>query len=124
MNAAEVTKYFEQNYPGKDVIKLPPDDPTEIICETEPTSEHPDYSVAMAAIKKSALHHHIKTSETYHILKGTLTLVVEGEEIQLKPGDVYEVKPPAKHYAVGDFTLARVLSNPGWTPNDHILDTD
>jgi quercetin dioxygenase-like cupin family protein len=122
MKAIEAEHLFNTIYPNKVVLKLPEDAATEMIVETEPTSEHPEYSVAVAAIYRSALHHHEVTTETYQMRLGQLRLNVEGSEIVLNPGDTYVVKPGLKHYAVGDFAIAKVISNPGWTPEDHILD--
>jgi quercetin dioxygenase-like cupin family protein len=121
MKVNEVLEYLGQNYPGKEVIMLPPDDPTEILCETEPSAEHSEYSVAIAAIKRSALHRHAVTTETYEIIDGQLDLYIDGEKVTLGPEDVCTVVPGENHYAVGDFALAKVTSHPGWTPKDHIL---
>lgn len=121
MTAQEAINYFKRTYPGKNIVCLPEDDPSEIICEIEPSSEHPDYNVAVAAIKQSVPHYHHKATEEYEVLEGELELVVDGESIKLKQGDTYVIKPPAVHSAKGDFTLVRVSSKPGWTPDDHIL---
>jgi hypothetical protein len=44
----EVLDYFEKKYPGKTIVMLPEDNPTEIICEIEPSSEHPVFSNDLA----------------------------------------------------------------------------
>lgn len=121
MTAQEALDYFKQNHPGKNVVCLPEDSPTEIICEIEPSSEHPEYNVAVAAIKQSAPHRHLKASETYKVLDGDLELIVDGKAIKLSKGDTHVIRPPQVYSARGDFTIVEVSSKPGWTPEDHIL---
>lgn len=121
MKATEVIRYFSETYPGKNIVCLPEDDPNEIICEVDPSVEHPEYNKAIAAIHKSEPHYHKEAVETYHVLRGELHLFVNEVEHILKPGDVFVVHPNEVHYAVGDFTLVEVDSEPGWTPDDHYL---
>lgn len=123
MNAAEVITYFSSEYPGKNVVTLPPQDPAEIICEIEPATDHPEYSVAIAAIQESLPHVHRKSTEQYEALQGTIQLVIEDRPITLHTGDTYVVEPGQVHYAKSDeeFSLAKVTSRPGWTPEDHVL---
>lgn len=121
MTAKEIISYFQGQYPGKNVVKLPPGKPTEIICELEPSSEHLEYSVAIAAISSSKPHYHKKAIEFYEVMRGKLTLMVDNEPIELNVGDTYTVKPQQIHHARGDFTLVKVTSRPGWTLGDHIL---
>ena len=125
MKAIMAERFLTKHYPGKILTKLPKEAATEMIVETEPTTEHSEYSVAVAAIYRSAMHHHNKTTETYRAAIEPLKIVVDGEEIILNPGDTYTIEPGKKHYAVGrvgEFALAKVISHPGWTPEDHIFD--
>jgi mannose-6-phosphate isomerase-like protein (cupin superfamily) len=119
MNIQEVIDHFTNKYPDKAIVKNPNDNPTEVICEIGPTSDHPEYSVAIAAIKMSKEHFHLVTQETYEILKGILKLNVDGKEIVLKTGDIYTILPNTSHFATGNFTIAKVTSRPGWTAKDH-----
>lgn len=121
MNVAQVIEHFQQSYPGKTIKKLPEANPTEIICEIDPTSDHPDYDVAVAAIKDSHPHYHRKTTEVYRILKGTIMLRAGDETVILHEGESYTIKPGTVHSARGDFTLLEVTSRPGWTVEDHII---
>lgn len=121
MTAREVLDHFKRTYPGKNIVCLPEDNPTEIICEVDPSSEHPEYNVAIAAIKQSAPHHHLEATETYKVLDGDLELIVDGESIKLSKGDTHDIKPPQVHSARGNFTIVEVSSMPGWTAEDHIL---
>jgi quercetin dioxygenase-like cupin family protein len=100
---------------------LPEDNPTEVICEIEPASRHPEYSLAIAAIKQSVPHYHKLATEEYSAIEGELELKVDEKTIKLDEGDVYSIKPPQIHSAMGNFTLVKITSKPGWTPEDHIL---
>src|SRR5690242_16183266 len=105
MTASEVTNYFRTTYPGKNIVAMPKEAPTEIICEVDPTSEHPEQNTAIAAIKVSAPHYHKKATETYKVLRGALKLFVDGRQFVLETGDQYVIEPGQVHYAEGDFTL-------------------
>src|SRR3989344_7639226 len=114
MQAESVVEEFKQRFPGRNIVMLPAENPTEIICEIEPTEEHPDYSIALAVVDRSEPHHHEKSVETYLIEEGTLILHVEDEQIILKEGDTYVVNPTSVHWAEGNATHVRVESRPGW----------
>jgi mannose-6-phosphate isomerase-like protein (cupin superfamily) len=118
----EIVDKFKKDYPNKTIIQLPEDNPTEILCEIEPSTEHPEYSIAIAAIKSSSPHYHKETVETYEVIEGSLDLYVEEKLIKLNQGETYTVSIRKKHYAKGDFTIVKVTSHPGWTLKDHILD--
>lgn len=121
MTAKEAISYFQKEYLGKKVICLPEDNPTEILCEINPSTDHADYSVAVAAIKSSAPHYHNKSVETYEVIKGDLELNIDGETHKLSESESYTIQPGQVHYAKGDFALVKVTSHPGWTFEDHIL---
>ncbi len=121
MDVEKVVAYFEFQYPGKKIVKLPKDNPTEIICEVEPTEENPQRSVADAVIDQSVPHLHQESTETYRILEEDVTLFIEADHIDLKTGDVFQIPPGNLHWAVGNSALVRVISEPGWKAEDHIL---
>jgi mannose-6-phosphate isomerase-like protein (cupin superfamily) len=126
MNIVKIERAFKFKHPGRDIIMIPPENPTEIICEVEPTSEHPEYSVALVAIDSSEPHYHKLSTETYTVLKGALALKLSRKEVLLYPGISYVVPPNTVHSAegdrtIGDITIVEVTSRPGWTPEDHIL---
>ena len=120
MNTEKVIKELSQKYPGKKIIKLPEDNPTEIICEINPAT---DQGVAIAIIDKSEPHYHKKTTEIYKIIKGRLVVFINNQEHELEEGDTLTVEPDELHYAVGNETWVEVYSEPGWTQEDHILVT-
>lgn len=123
MNTEKVIKGLSQKYPDKKIIKLPEDNPTEIICEVYPATNHPKKGIAIAIIDKSEPHYHKKTVETYKITKGELTVFISDKEYKLKEGDSLTVNPGKIHYATGNETWVEVYSEPGWTQEDHILAT-
>jgi mannose-6-phosphate isomerase-like protein (cupin superfamily) len=121
MNTTKIIKELKTKYPGKFILKNNEKNPTEIICEIEPTQDHPDYSIAIAVIDKSILHFHKKTIEEYEVLKGTLTLFVGSKKIILNEGEKYTIPLNTIHHAEGHKTWIKTTSRPGWTKEDHIL---
>lgn len=123
MISPEAIRELEQMYPGKTVLKLPLINPTEVICEVEPSTDHPDRSLAVALIEKSQPHFHAKSTETYVLKQGSLRLYVEGEKKprELIIGQPSIVLPWQVHYAEGEGALVEVGSKPGWTQADHFI---
>lgn len=121
MNSRQVINQLKEKYPGKNIIALPENKPTEILCEVDPTSEHPEYSNAVAIIDKSKPHTHHKTAETYKVIKGKLILHVGEKSKELNVGDTHTIKPGNVHWAEGNETWVECYSEPGWTFEDHIL---
>lgn len=122
MNTKQVLEQLNEKYPGKQIIQKhdTEGEVRELLCEVDPSSEHPAYSLAVAIIDRSTPHKHLFTTEVYKILKGKLTLFLDGEQILLGQGDEFTIKPGVVHFAVGDETWVEVRSNPGWNPDDHI----
>lgn len=121
MNAKKIVEELKSKYPNENIIKNDKDNPTEIICEIEPTSDHPKWSKAIAVIDRSMPHFHRKAKEEYTILKGNLTITKEGEDYQIPEGQSFIIMPMEVHSARGDNVRVECLSIPGWTFEDHIL---
>ena len=121
MNTKFVITNLQKSYPGKTIIKNNEENPTEIICEIEPTSEHPEYDVAIAVIDHSFPHYHEKSEEEYEVIKGKLVVTIDGKEFALRAGEKIIIYPGSIHSAVGRETWIKATSRPGWTPEDHIL---
>jgi len=121
MNKTKICDELNKQYPGKTIICLPADNPTEILCEIDPSSLHPDYSVAVSVIDRSITHVHKVTTEEYEVVKGSLDLYINGDKHILNQGDLITIKPGQKHWAEGNETWIKATSHPGWTPEDHIL---
>lgn len=121
MNTQKIIKELQAQYPGKKVILNPPDNPTEIICEIEPASDHPERSIALAIVDKSKPHYHKKSTEIYEAVKGILTVYKEGKKHVVHEGEKLTIEPNVIHYVEGDETWFLTYSSPGWTFDDHIL---
>lgn len=121
MNIDKVIEELNKRYPGKALFKNNEENTTEILCELEPAHEHPEYSNAVAVIDRSFPHIHLKTLETYKILKGALKLHIGNKTVELNTGDTYVIKPGNVHWAEGDETWVECYSNPGWLFQDHAI---
>ncbi len=91
------------------------------VCEIEPASDHPEYDVAIEVIIKSEPHKHLKTTQTYRVLSGTLELHIDNQTLILNSNDTYTVLPDTIHWAKSDNEAwVEITSRPAWTPEDHI----
>jgi len=121
MNIEKIINELSKKYPGKKIIKNREENPTEIICEVDPASNHPEKGIAIAVIDKSEPHYHKKTTEKYKVLKGKLIININGQDYKLQEKEELVIKPGSIHYAIGDETWVEVYSEPGWLSEDHIL---
>lgn len=121
MNINKIVRQLKKDYPGKKIIKN--NSPvTEIICEIDPTFNHPEYSIAIAVIEKSTPHYHKETTEIYEVLKGNnLTVYKNNRKYLLKKGSRTTIKPNVIHWAEGKEIWVKITANPGWRKEDHIL---
>jgi len=121
MNLEKIIQKLSKKYPGKDIFNNNEERPTEIICEIDPTINHPEYSIAIAIIDKSIPHYHKKITEVYELLKGSLVINIDGQDYKLQQGDKLTIEPGKHHFAIGNETWVKVYSESGWTLEDHIL---
>ncbi|OIP82520.1 hypothetical protein AUK04_04475 [Candidatus Roizmanbacteria bacterium CG2_30_33_16] len=121
MDLKNILQSLSKQYPNRKIIINSKNFPTEILCEVEPTASHPNYSVAIAVIDKTHPHKHIKTTETYEVIRGILTLNIDGNITVLNTGEKITIKPNQVHEAEGKETWVRVISKPGWTKVDHLF---
>ena len=121
MNKKKILNELRKKYPKANIVLNDQQNPTEIICEIEPTSKHSDYDIAIAVIDKSIPHYHKKTTEEYEVIKGKLVLTVGNKKIILKKGDKFVIKPNTIHFGKGQETWVKTTSKPGWTQEDHLL---
>jgi mannose-6-phosphate isomerase-like protein (cupin superfamily) len=105
MKTDYVIAELKRKYPGKTIIENKNDQgvTTEIICEIDLTQDHPEWSRATAVIDSSVIHYHQRTTETYTVLKGILTifkydqtnkqyaehLIKKGESVIIQPGEIH-----------------------------------
>jgi mannose-6-phosphate isomerase-like protein (cupin superfamily) len=113
VNASKVISELQSQFPGKAIFPDHKKNPTEILCEVDPTSDHPEYSKAIAIIDRSIPHVHYETKETYKVLKGSLTVHISGIEYQLKEGESIVIEPNKIHWAEGKETWVECYSEPG-----------
>ena len=91
------------------------------VSEIEPVTEHPEYDRAVEVIINSQPHKHLKMTQYYTILKGTMELRVGNEKIILNPGDKYTIYPGNTHWATSkNECWVEIYSKPGWSKEDHI----
>ena len=121
MDVKCIVEELSQKYPGKKIILNTQEFTTEIICEIDPTVDHPDRSMAVAVVDKIRPHYHKKLTEVYTIIKGTLTHYLSDKKTILKENDSITILPVNIHWAEGEETWFYVSSTPGWIPEDHIL---
>ena len=117
------------------IIALPPEDPTEVIIELDPTSKHPEYSVAAALLflgkeglpSGSVEHFHPEGTEFYKVTSGEVVLFTRHSSTAkpdrriLRTGESAIIEAHVLHRAepVGDNSEVIVFSHPGWTPDNH-----
>ena len=91
------------------------------VCEVDPTENHPEYDRAVEVILSSNPHMHLKMTQHYSILSGSLTLYVGEKVVVLHSGDTYTIPPGNAHWATSDDECwVEIYSEPGWTKEDHI----
>lgn len=114
MNTKKIVSELKKKYPGKQIIVDQGEDFEEIIVEIKP-------GLALAVVGKSKPHYHKISTEIYEVTKGELTLYVDGKTHVLKQGEKATITPNQIHFAEGQETWFFTHSQPGWTPEDHIL---
>ncbi len=112
---------LKEKYPGKNAYDLDGRG-AHFVCEVEPVSDHPEYDKAVEVIISSKPHKHLKMTQHYTILSGTLELYVGDKVINLQTGDRHTIKPNNVHWAKSqDECWVEIYSKPGWTKEDHIV---
>lgn len=81
------------------------------------------HGIAIADIKESRLHHHLKTHEWYWLAEGSGEIVLDGKTRKIRKHDFIYIKPGTKHKVKStDGILLIVISYPKWRAEDHIID--
>ena len=86
-----------------------------------PTSKHPEKSVALAIVGRSKPHFHKKSTEIYEVVKGVLVVYKNGKKYTLKEKEKITIEPNIVHYVEATEAWFLTYSNPGWTFEDHIF---
>ncbi len=121
MKIVEVIEELKKTYPGKSIILNDKQNLTEILCEVDSATKHPEYSVAILVIDKTAPHYHNEITETYEVLRGELQLTIDGKAVTLKQGETKTILPGQVHSATGNEVWIKATSKPGWKSSDHIV---
>lgn len=121
MNIQKITNELKRKYSKKTIIVQDREGYQEIVVELEPTSDHPEKSLALAIVGKSKPHYHKGTTEVYECIKGILNVSVAGVEHILGEGENITIKPGIVHFAYGDEVWFKTYSIPGWTIADHLF---
>lgn len=117
MNETEIEKIRQQllaQYPDC-LVKVAPD-------QMEMVAEISD-GFAVAVIERSQPHFHLKMTEIYRVLRGTLFVAKGGQGFVLREGDAITIEPGQIHFAKVEKELAwvEVLSDPAWMAEDHFV---
>jgi mannose-6-phosphate isomerase-like protein (cupin superfamily) len=73
-------------------------------------------------VHDAKLHYHERTDEVYYVIAGTGTMVLDDEEVELRPGVVVYVPRGTKHKAKGELTVFLVCVPPGVMGDIHELE--
>jgi mannose-6-phosphate isomerase-like protein (cupin superfamily) len=73
-------------------------------------------------IKDAKLHYHERTDEIYHVIDGRGSMLLDGEEVTLRPGVVVYVPRGVRHKAFGDLTVLVICIPPGVLNDVHELE--
>lgn len=115
-----ILNQLSTKYPGANAFDLDGRG-KHFVCEVEPTRDHPEYDRAVEVIISSQSHKHLKMTQYYTILSGTLELHIGEKVIMLRNGDTYTIEPNNIHWAKSDDECwVEIYSKPGWTKEDHI----
>ena len=115
-----IINQLRKKYPGKNAFDLD-GRRRHFVCEIEPSSDHQEFDRAIEVIIQSKPHKHLKMTQHYTILSGTLKLHIGKKVVVLHSKDKYTIHPGNIHWAESkDKCWVEILSKPGWTKEDHI----
>jgi mannose-6-phosphate isomerase-like protein (cupin superfamily) len=125
----QLVKEFEEKYKGYPIIRIPEENPREIIAVMFVAPDK-SFSTAVALIDESDPHYHTRTHEFYIVRRGVLDLFkrdLRGEQVNTHRMNccTHEIPLNVIHWAkcVGpEPAEVLVYTWPAWTPEDHILD--
>ena len=72
-------------------------------------------------ISNSEKHYHKKTTEVYYILKGSGTMDLDGQTVNLTPGQVVYIPPKVRHQVTGNITTI-IVGVPAFKNEDEFFD--
>lgn len=90
-----------------------------------PASEGAPCSLHVTSIRDSVRHYHRKTTEVYYILEGTGKMELNGDCVNIEPGDTIWIEPHTRHRLVGEqgqTVKTIVFSVPAFHAEDEYFD--
>src|SRR3989344_5921273 len=97
--AERILNQLKEKYSGKSTFDVDGEGGMHFACEIEPTEGHAAYDRCIEVVIKSKPHKHLKMTQHYTILSGTLELHVDKKVVMLKPGNKYTIYPGEVHWA-------------------------
>jgi mannose-6-phosphate isomerase-like protein (cupin superfamily) len=91
------------------------------------TIHHSVVHVIIPPGKSSHAHYHKISEETYYVLKGIGSMIIDAKEFRLQPGQACLIKPFETHqiFNEGEDDLEFLtVSAPAWTPDDSFFATE
>jgi mannose-6-phosphate isomerase-like protein (cupin superfamily) len=118
MDSERIIAELRKEFPGKNIVRIPEEDPKELIVELGPVSEKE--SIAVAIIDRGPRHLHRVTTETYVVQTGMLRVHVDDRVVELWPGQRLRIDPGQVHWSEGHATRLLVYAEPAWQAEDYI----
>jgi mannose-6-phosphate isomerase-like protein (cupin superfamily) len=117
-------KFIDQQNPRQPLVTETGEIIYELIGAAVTPELNPSHSLAKIILppgKSSPTHYHKKTEETYYILAGTASMVVNGEQFSMTPGQTCYLDPGDVHRIEnnggGDLEFL-AFCTPAWIPED------
>jgi mannose-6-phosphate isomerase-like protein (cupin superfamily) len=117
-----------RNIPAaKRSVFSPPNSKVQVAILAGKGPEHGDFNnhtiavVKIPAGEKLDQHFHKHREESYYVLSGSGMAIVDGHEINLKPGDLVTVSPGERHMLKANTAASLeylVVTAPAWTLED------
>jgi len=116
MDIKKITLQLKEAYSTAEIVLEPHENPKAVHAVTK--AQDGSSSVTVSVVDEIPAHHHKRTAEIYFVMKGSLTLFVNGETFILKEGDYHIVPPGETHWAQGNETWLEVYAEPGLVIED------
>jgi len=72
-------------------------------------------------IRDAAVHYHKQTTELYYVLEGRGTMLLDGDEVTVRPGTTIMIPPGCRHAGRGRFK-AVIVTVPPFEADDEYVD--
>ena len=76
------------------------------------TEDQTRVSLSHLRINDSREHYHKQLEEVYYILQGTGAIVLDGERVEVSPGDSLVIRPGVRHHSEGDMEVLIICCPP------------